>query len=1364
MASGVGTALDPAAFAVLDNIFIEGCPPPTGITKVFNPATIAVGQTSTLTFTLNNPSLAVTGVAFTDDLPSGLQVANPTGVSTSNCGAPTFAPVAGATSLSFSGGSIAAGGTCTVTVDVLATGPDAPGVKLNVSGNISTTQTGTNFGPSGSATAELVVLAPPSISKNFQPGSIPEGGSSLLQFTIVNPNLDTALTGVAFTDNFPAGVVVADPNGATTSGCGLIMFNPLPGATSVGISGGTIAPAGVCTVNVRVTAATAGSYLNTSGNVSANIVGNGNTASSTLTVTPLVPGISVGKNIGLSDTGPWLNSLALVPPTNVYYRFTIENTGTAPLSGVTLTDNLISTAACPPIPNPLPAPTAANENHLYECILGPFASVAGTVINTAEVEGTYNMVTVSDTDSATYQSVLLQFSKEADRATYTNIGDIITYTFTITNSGPAILGAPVIVNDDQTINESCAALSSQGNGDNFLNAAESIVCTATYTVTATDLPPDPSPFVVNVAFATVGGFPTPEDTAVVIHETVPVTLSNVDSFIQGGELVVRFGTVAEAGTLGFRVLVDSVTGSRPQPLSSALTMATGEGMDPQRYEVRGPAAGAGRFWIEEHTVIGAAVRYGPYAVAQKFGEEVTADLIDWAGIASEQQGFRRAQADVALAVGRSGGVEAELRVARSGWVSVSHADLLAAGIDYSGVALTDLRLSRGGETVGVRWNQGGSFGPQTTLSFLAEAIEGSLYTRESVYRLNVEAGAGRSIGSLHAPPAALGVVDSAPDLLRHAPDRNYSFSSPLDDPWYARRITRNSQTTAVGSESFSVPAKVEGALESIRVVLWGGTDYAIDPDHSGAIKLNGQLLENFSFDGVASYVLEATLPAGLLQAGENELRIELTADTPAPADVIYLESIEVGYERQLLAVEDQLDFAPEVHAGPVDESLFRDQFDDVATLGCPANRCAAYSVGGFSSPDIRVLRTRNGVTDELAGVAIEADGASWRARFALSGREGDRVWLTAAPGYDVAVRPALPAADLLAGPVDFLIISHPSFIGGLDDLVAARQAQGFSVRVVDVEQVYRQYSDGVVGPDAIDAYLAEIVPRRGVRYVLLVGGDTYDYFNHSGANSVSFLPTHYRPTSPFVRYAPTDAPFADTTGDDLSDVAIGRLPVRTMDELATVIGKTLAYPTAAHAGKALLVSDRERNGVRFADLLAPLVDALGPNWTTSQVRLDSYATGSQAVAQARAEIAAQVGNGQALLGFFGHSAPATWSQESLVTASQVYNGLLQNASTPTAVWQLGCYGTYFVSPNYNTIAHAVLLRQGGGAAAVIGAGGLTAISSDLRWIQTLGPRLQQQSLGEAMRDAQRQLTPAGQFTDIIVGGNILGDPSLQLRQ
>src|SRR5690242_7979311 len=64
---------------------------------------------------------------------------------------------------------------------------------------------------------------PPTISKAFGAASIPLNGSTSLSFTITNPNRAPTLTGIAFTDTLPAGLVVATPNGLVgTCGGGTI--------------------------------------------------------------------------------------------------------------------------------------------------------------------------------------------------------------------------------------------------------------------------------------------------------------------------------------------------------------------------------------------------------------------------------------------------------------------------------------------------------------------------------------------------------------------------------------------------------------------------------------------------------------------------------------------------------------------------------------------------------------------------------------------------------------------------------------------------------------------------------------------------------------------------------------------------------------------------------------------------------------------------------------------------------------------------------------------------------------------------------------------------------------------------------------
>jgi hypothetical protein len=90
-----------------------------------------------------------------------------------------------------------------------------------------------------------------------------------LTITLANANLLVATLTAPFTDNFPAGLVIAGiPNVATTCG-GSGAPTASPGGSAVTLPAGRTIPAGsatvpgFCTLTVNVTAAVAGSYVNT---------------------------------------------------------------------------------------------------------------------------------------------------------------------------------------------------------------------------------------------------------------------------------------------------------------------------------------------------------------------------------------------------------------------------------------------------------------------------------------------------------------------------------------------------------------------------------------------------------------------------------------------------------------------------------------------------------------------------------------------------------------------------------------------------------------------------------------------------------------------------------------------------------------------------------------------------------------------------------------------------------------------------------------------------------------------------------------------------------------------------------------------
>ena len=256
--------------------------PPT-LAKSFLPTTIAKGGTSTLTVTIANPNAFAITLSgdFEDTYPSGMVNTSPVVSTGTTCAGVTAEPGGGHFTIA-GGSSIPASSSCVVKMTVVG---NAAGALVNDTGTIST-----SAGIGAKATATLTVLAPPAIAKAFSPTTIALNGSgtlvSTLTFTITNPNTSDALTGVGFTDSFPAGVVVAATPNVQVAGCGAGAFNPVvaAGAGSVTFAGATVANQIPCVVSVDVRGTSSGTKDNTSGAVTSTNGGTGNVAQATLTV------------------------------------------------------------------------------------------------------------------------------------------------------------------------------------------------------------------------------------------------------------------------------------------------------------------------------------------------------------------------------------------------------------------------------------------------------------------------------------------------------------------------------------------------------------------------------------------------------------------------------------------------------------------------------------------------------------------------------------------------------------------------------------------------------------------------------------------------------------------------------------------------------------------------------------------------------------------------------------------------------------------------------------------------------------------------------------------------------------------------
>ena len=312
------------------------------LNKAFLPASINGGGISTLQITLanNNPgAIALSGVALTDTLPTGMALAaspNPT-FSGTGCTGATFVAVPLSGSVGITGASITVNSLCLITVQV--TGLIDGNLTNSIPASQLTSAQGVTNNNAPSAT--LTVLRNVGLAKYFLPETIVQGGTSTLVISLINTNnvVRNGTVTNTFTDNLPAGVSLA--SGVSTNSCGGSLTNGAGSAlavgnTSVRLNGGIFPGGSSCTMSVVVTRAITGTVDNVipAGAIT-TVEGSTNPDPATARLRVLAPP-TIAKAF---------NPTSLAPGEPSTLTFTLSNPNTAALlpgalTGATFTDSL----------------------------------------------------------------------------------------------------------------------------------------------------------------------------------------------------------------------------------------------------------------------------------------------------------------------------------------------------------------------------------------------------------------------------------------------------------------------------------------------------------------------------------------------------------------------------------------------------------------------------------------------------------------------------------------------------------------------------------------------------------------------------------------------------------------------------------------------------------------------------------------------------------------------------------------------------------------------------------------------------------------------------------------------------------------
>lgn len=409
--------------------------------KTATPAGVAPGGTITYSMTLNNSgTVAANNVVITDPVLAGT----------------TFVPgsVTGATGTppTLTVPTIPAGGSATVTFQVTVN-PSTQGPIQNTAAvaYTFTVDPAAPDGRSGSGTSTTastpVNFADVSMVKTAAPAGVPDGGTITYTLTLQN-NGNVPADNVVVTDNVPAGTtfVPCSVTGATGTPPTLTLLAPIPagGSAVVTVNSGAQSP-----------------------------VSNSATAAFTYTADPTNPdGESGTAASNPTDTAVNNASLtmnksadkAFVQPGDIItYTVTINNTGNVAANNVVLTDNVpidttfvpgsvVGATGTPPtltLNSPIPAGGTATVTFQVQVNAGnqtPISNVAtaGFTFTADPANPNGASGTSTSTTSTTQTSYASVTTDKSVSPEFANVGDVLTYTITLQNSGNASANNVVI--------------------------------------------------------------------------------------------------------------------------------------------------------------------------------------------------------------------------------------------------------------------------------------------------------------------------------------------------------------------------------------------------------------------------------------------------------------------------------------------------------------------------------------------------------------------------------------------------------------------------------------------------------------------------------------------------------------------------------------------------------------------------------------------------------------------------------------------------------------------------------------------------------------------------------------------------------
>ncbi len=692
-------------------------------------------------------------------------------------------------------------------------------------------------------------------------------------------------------------------------------------------------------------------------------------------------------------------------------------------------------------------------------------------------------------------------------------------------------------------------------------------------------------------------------------------------------------------------------------------------------------------------------------------------------------------------------------------------DLAQAGWDVDTLDPRRIHLWLNGTQVPlwVTGQEDGRLDPGDELRFYVPGFH-SLYTTEQVWWLTVEDAPG-----LRWQARATGVPDDAP-ITEVRTVQVTEFDRVYDSAhkdmrgehwfWFDLKFVDFEPYPAFDFPFWmDEPASPAQATVTLSLYAYKGNR------HDLAFALNGTPMGELHASWNGPRQVTFSLPEQSIRNGLNTLTIRGT-DKGAFPDGVYVDRITAVYRRLLRAPDGVLTFTGE--EGDHTYQVIMPTKDYVAVLDVSTPLAPVLIYGTYPYDTV--------VNGERA-VRFRATGGPG-VRFHLQARS---TWRTPRVVPDIPSNLHNPTTG-----ADVIVIAPRAWQDLLAPWVAWKEQQGRRVRVVDVQDVYDEFSYGQVTPEAIRAFLRYAYanwPDPAPLYALLVGDGSYDFKDNLRFSPDNIIPPYLAPVDPWLGETAADAIYGQVSGEDhVPDILVGRWPVGNRDELAVVVQKTLYYerdmPTAEWQRRIVFITDNyldtngrpDAAGNFLAQADQTLDNQLGPPFLGERVYYapwpgQSPATGYYTDVQSmRSAIRLIWNRGSGIMNWIGHASYEQWGAENFLHAREL--DTIQNAQRLPVLFSITCFTGYFHHPEYPSLDEALLTKADGGIVASWSPTGLAV---------AYGHQYLQQGFYDALTGGERTLgglTLAGTLALLAQAEDYaflpqtyvtLGDPTLTLR-